>query len=97
MNLEPLVDLIEFELIVEKPVLRIAARDVRLKLLTISDNFDFFTKSDCCPASRKKSKTQDVGMKSLMERMGSLCVGKDLEAMQIDLERSEGPLDDVFF
>ena len=39
-------------------------------------------------------------MKSLMERMGrmgSLCVGKDLEAMQIDLEGSEGPLDDVFF
>ena len=36
-------------------------------------------------------------MKSLMERMGSLCVGKGLEAMQIDLERSEGPLDDVFF
>ena len=56
MNLEPLVDLIEFELIIEKPVLRIAARDVRLRLLTISEKFDFFIKSDCCSASRKNPK-----------------------------------------
>ena len=55
MNLEKLVDLIEFDLIVEKPVLRIATRDVRLRLLTISDNFDFFTKCDYCSSSRKKS------------------------------------------
>ena len=68
-----------------------------MKLLTISDKFEFFTKTDCCSVSRHKSETRDASMKSLMERMGSLYVGKNLEAMQIDLGGSVGPLDDVFF
>lgn len=55
-----------------------------------------FIKSDCCHASRKNPKIHDASMKSLMERMGSLCLRKDLEATQIDLERSVGPLGEVF-
>lgn len=96
-TLEPLLDMVEFDILVDKPVLRIAARDVRQRLLTMGDRFPFFAKSQCCSGNKRQLKNVDASMKSLMERMGSLSVGRDLDAMEIDLGGSMGPLDGAVF
>ena len=65
-------------MVVEKSVLRIAARDIRMRLLTISDNFEFFTKTNCREEREKNQKNQDASMKSLMEQMGVFAYAKTL-------------------
>ena len=93
-TVELLLDLIEFNIIVDKPVLRIAARDVKQKLLVISDSLPFFKKDSCCSTSRIRLRRQDASMNSLTDRLGSLGMQ---EAMDVDLGGSEGPLKGHFF
>lgn len=96
-TIEPLVDMIEFDVMAEKPFLRIAARDVRQRLLVISEGYRFFKKSECCSGGKQRFAAHDASMKSLIGRMGSLLIEKDMEAMEIDLGGSVGPLEAGFF
>jgi serine/threonine protein kinase len=95
-ELEPLIDIIEFEAIADRPTLRSAARDIRRKLVLWSADLPFFDKDDCC-AVASSMKYDDLSMKSLADRLGSMTVAKEVNEMQVDLKSIVGPLKAGFF
>ena len=95
-GLEKLLDMVEFDIIVEKEVLRITSRDVRNHLLNIADSFPSFRKSSCCSGKRGNVPDQNASMKSLFQRMEDVSLPLDPDAMEIDLGGSIGPLDTSF-
>jgi serine/threonine protein kinase len=82
---ENLLDVIEFDLLNESPLLRISARNARTKILKITSSWGFFKKEDCCSGEIGTRKFQDASMKSLLDHVGSLSLQVDLDAMEIDM------------
>ena len=90
------MDVIEFDLIVAKPALRISAGDLRRKLLRMSKSWDFFEKNKCCKGDVGISGYQNVSVKSL-ERMNEFLATMDSETMDVDIGEIMGALDVGFF
>jgi serine/threonine protein kinase len=93
---EGLIDIIEFDLMVAKPALRMSARDLRRKLLKFSNGWEFFRKDKCCNGDFGKVGYQNGSTKSL-ERMTEFLVTTDSESMELDIGEIAGALDSGFF
>jgi len=89
--MEPLLDLIEFDMLAYKPVLRRPARDVRLKLLKLSRSWSFFSKDGCCAGHNGRIVEKGSSTKSL-EPMSDCCPTVNSEKMEVELGDVKGAL-----
>jgi hypothetical protein len=96
-TIEPLIDLIELDMMEEQPTLRSAARDIRSCLLMMAGGFEFFKKETCCGGDAMSLATRDPSMGLLLGHMMDLSLTTDPEAMDIDMDGRVGLLDEAFF
>jgi hypothetical protein len=89
--LDPLLDLIEFDMLAYKPQLRRSARDVRLKLLKLTRGWDFFSKDGCCAGHNGRSIETGSSPKSL-DPMSDCCPTVNSDKMEVDLGEVKGSL-----
>jgi serine/threonine protein kinase len=75
-EMENLVDIVEFEAIAGRPVLRNDAHDIRRKLVVLCTDIPYFEKDSCCVFEVGR-KYDDLSMKSLADRLGSLSGERD--------------------
>jgi len=93
---ERIVDLIDYDILTPKEYLRLPARDIRQRLLDLSDGFSFFKKDDCCSNSRTKNPKNEASMNSILGRIGSLSITGESDMRNIDISGSVGPLNEAF-
>jgi len=89
--LDPLLDLIEFDMLAYKPQLRRSARDVRLKLLKLTRGWDFFSKDGCCAGHNGRIIETGSSTKSL-DPMSDCCPTANSDKMEVDLGEVKGSL-----
>lgn len=92
-QIECLLDIIEFEMLVYRPTMRTAARDLRIKILKLSSKWGFFKKDDCCSGELSRTRYEDASMRSLTEHIMNLIIERDPDQMDIDLPEYRGRMD----